>query len=353
MVSSHYTTPPPKGIIYAPMDIAVELTEGLAKKGHKIDFYGPQGTKVSGARTVDCGLYPLFGEKGKRTLIGKGVRNVERDKVFNLWDQYLISKMFAAAAKGKYDLLHIHPIDRALPIAFAQQNVKVAYTMHDPVYPWKAETFKMFQSPNQGYISISNAQRKPAPDLNYLSTVYNGIKLDEFKYSDSHDDYLLFVGRITPEKGVAEAVEAARLAGERLIIIGPAPLNDYWNERIKPHLGKKITHINFVPRKSLFKYYRRAKAVLFPIQWEEPFGLVMTESMACGTPVIATRHGSVPEVIMDGKTGFIVDTVKQMASAIKKIDSISRAACRKHVEDNFTTEKMINGYEKAFQKFVG
>jgi len=353
MVSAHYTTPPPKGVIYAPMDIAVELTAGLAQKGHKIDFYGPQGTKVEGARVVDCGLPALFEKKGKTVLESHGIRDMEKDKVFNLWDQYLISRMFAAAAKGKYDLLHIHPIDRTLPIALARPDVKVVYTIHDPIYPWKAEIFKMFQSPNQGYVSISDAQRKPAPKINYLATVYNGIRLEEFKYSASHDDYLLFVGRITPEKGVAEAVEAARLTGERLMIIGPAPDNDYWNKKIKPYLGKKITHINFVPRKSLFKYYRRAKALLFPIQWEEPFGLVMTESMACGTPVIAMRRGSVPEVIADGKTGFVVDTVNQMASAIKKIDSISRAECRKHVEAGFSTERMVEGYEKVFQKFIG
>ncbi len=352
MVSGHYTTPPPEGVIYAPMDIAVELTAGLAEKGHKIDFYGPKGTKVDGARVIDCELDALITSKGKSILEDRWIHNIDQDKIFNLWDQYLISKMFAAAAKGKYDLLHIHPIDRALSLAYACSNVKVAYTIHDPIYSWKAEAFKMFLSKNQGYISISNAQRRPAPNLNYLDTVYNGIRLKEFKYSASHDGYLLFVGRITPEKGVAEAVQAAKLAGEKLIIIGPSPENDYWNKEIKPHLGEQIKHINFVPRKSLFKYYRRAKAVLFPIQWEEPFGLVMTEAMACGTPVIAMKRGSVPEVIADGETGFIVDDVKQMVSAIKKIDSISRADCRKRVEENFTTEKMVEGYERVFQKFV-
>ena len=351
MVTGHYTTPPPKGVVYAPMDIATEIIEGLAARGHKIDFYGPKGTEVVGAKVIDCGLEALQG-KGKKILGNAGSRNIERDKIFSLWDQYLIGQMFGAAEKKGYDILHIHPIDRALPIALGNPNVKAVYTLHDPIYPWRADVFKMFQSPNQGLVSISDSQRKPAPDLNYLNTVYNGIKMDQFKFSDTDDGYLLFVGRITPEKGVAEAVEAARKSGERMIIIGPASENDYWNERIKPYLGEKIKHIGFVPRKSLFKYYRKAKALLFPIQWEEAFGLVMTEAMACGTPVIGFRRGSVPEVIADKKTGFIVDNVSQMVEAIKKVNLISRADCRRRVEENFSTEKMVEGYEKVFLNFA-
>ncbi|MDD4931613.1 MAG: glycosyltransferase [Candidatus Colwellbacteria bacterium] len=351
MVTGHFTTPPPKGTIYAPMDIATEVIEGLASRGHRVDFYGPKGTKVMGAKVIDCGLEALQG-KGRKILGVPGARNIERDKIFGLWDQYLIAEMFMKARKEGYDLLHVHPIDRALPIALACQDVKTVYTLHDPIYPWRADIFKMFESANQGLVSISNSQRKPAPDLNYLDTVYNGIKMDEFKFSDSHDNYLLFVGRITPEKGVAEAVEAAVKAKEKMIIIGPAPENEYWNDRIKPYLGKDIIHLGYVPRRSLFKYYRRAKALLFPIQWEEAFGLVMTEAMACGTPVIGFRRGSVPEVVADKKTGFIVKDVNQMAEAIGKLGLISRADCRRRVEENFSTEKMVEGYEKVFLDFA-
>ena len=165
-------------------------------------------------------------------------------------------------------------------------------------------------------------------------------------------NYLLFVGRLHPEKGVSEAVEVARKTGEELLILGPPVTGEYWDKKIKPYLGKKIRHIGVVPRNKLYEYYGNAKATLVPIQWEEPFGLVMTESMATGTPVIAFRKGSVPEVVLDGKTGFVVNTVDEMIKAVKKIDRIDRRACRKHTEENFGLEKMIDEYEKSFLKIA-
>jgi len=251
-------------------------------------------------------------------------------------------------------LLHIHPPDRALPLALSHPKVPVFYTLHDPIYSWKTEVFSMFASPNQHYISISDAQRKPAPNLNYAATIYNGIDLGAFPFSGSHDDYLLFIGRLQPEKGLAEAVQIARMTGEKLLIIGPPVTGEYWDKKVTPYLGDKIQYLGFMPREKLFKYYQRAKATLVPIQWEEPFGLILTESMACGTPVIAFEKGSVPEIVIDGKTGFIIkdNNLEAMAGAVKKIGEINRADCRKHVEQNFSIQKMVDGYEKVFLKIV-
>jgi len=350
MVTGHFTTPPPKGIVYAPMDIAVEVSEGLAKKGHLVDFFGPKGTKVNVNKVVTAGLKPLKEPSGEAITRGPNVGDSEVNKIFNLWDQFLIAKMFEEAEKGKYDLLHIHPADRALPLALSHQEIQVFYTLHDPIYPWKAEVFSMFASPNQHYISISDAQRKPAPDLNYAATIYNGIDLSAFPFSESHDDYLLFCGRLQPEKGLAEAVEIARMTGEKLLIIGPPVTGEYWDKRIAPYLGDKIKYLGFVPREELFKYYQRALAVLVPIQWEEPFGLILAESMACGTPVIAFERGSVPEIVVEGKTGFIIknNDLEAMASAVKKIDKIKRLDCRRHIEKNFSIQRMIDRYEEVF-----
>ncbi|MDP3999527.1 MAG: glycosyltransferase family 4 protein [bacterium] len=351
MVSAHFTTPLPKGIVYAPMDIAVEVSEGLAKRGHAVDFYAPAGSKIKTRRVVSAGLEALK-QRGKKILTSSNIGFAETGKIFNLWDQYLLSELYKNAEAGKYDIIHIHPIDRALPLARVFRKTPTVYTIHDPIYPWRAETFRMFASPNQHYVSISNSQRKPAPDLNYLATVYNGVRMNEFPFSKKRGDYLLFVGRLIKEKGVKEAVRAALRAKEKLLIIGPRTESRYWNRNIKPYLGKQIQYLKHVPREKLYKYYQRAKATLVPILWEEPFGLVMAESMACGTPVIAFNRGSVPELIEHGKTGFIVKNVREITLAIKKLDFISRQDCRQRVVDHFSTQRMIERYEEEFLKLA-
>lgn len=352
MVTGHFATPPPFGVIYAPMDIAVAVSEGFQRRGHEVTFFAPEGSDIKVSRVESGGLKPLRQNGELEILKGPNVGGVEAAKIFTLWDQYLLSLMYKEALEGKFDILHIHPVDRALPLAQAIRNIPTVYTLHDPVSPWRAEVFRMFASPNQHYVSISDAQRVPAPDLNWLSTIYNGIDLVDIPFSEKHGDYLLFVGRITPEKGVAEAVEVARKTGEKLFILGPMVTGSYWEEKIKPYLGDQIRHIGVVPRKELYEYYKNAKATLIPIQWEEPFGLVMTESMATGAPVVAFRRGSVPEIIDHGKTGYIVESVEEMADALKKIDRIDRRECRKRVEENFTTEHMVDRYEKEFLKIL-
>lgn len=353
MVTGEYTIPLPKRLINAPVFIAKVLAEGLNKLGHKVTFFAPEGSKVKVNKLVSGNLKPLNSPSIHRILKDPYSQEAKvKGKIIHLWEQYLIALIYQEALKGKFDIIHIHPVDRALPFAMAIKGIPMVYTLHDPIYPWRAEIYRLFQTKNQYFVSISNAQRKPAPDLNYVATIYNGLDISLFPYSEKTKDYFLFVGRLQPEKGVAEAVEAARKAKVKLLIIGLPTTGAYWDERIKPHLGKNITSLGFVPYRKLCKYYQKAKATLVPIQWEEPFGLVMIESMACGTPVIAFDRGSVREVVKDGETGFIVKNIDEMSKAIKKINQIDRKECRKWVEENFTVKKMVEKYEKIFRKIL-
>lgn len=349
MITGHYTCPPPKGVIYAPMLIVKAIVEGLTKKWHKVFFFGPEGSNLKVTKIISDGLKPLLGKREHRILRDP---KIDQAKVANLWDQYLISLIYRQALKGEIDLIHIHPVDRALPFGLAFQKIPVIYTLHDPIYPWRAEIFRMFQTKNQYYISISDAQRKPAPDLNWAGTIYNGLDLKEFPFSEKPKNQLLFLGRILPTKGADLAIKAALRMGEKLIIAGAPKEGEYWEKKIKPYLGKNIKYVGNIPYEKTYKYYGEAKATLCPIQWEEPFGLTFIESMACGTPVIAFDRGSAREVIQDGKTGFVVKNVEEMIKAIKNIDKIDRDNCRKWVEKKFTVEKMVSDYEKVFYKIL-
>lgn len=351
MVTASYSYPLVKGAIYAPMVIAQIVAEGLTKKGHKVTFFAPEGSKLKVSKVVTGGMPPLCGENNHQILVDFHIHEKEREKIFNLFDQYLLSLLYEEVMKGKFDIIHIHPVDRALPFARASK-VPTVYTLHDPIYPWRKDIFQLYKTPQQYYVSISNAQRKPAPDLNWAGTVYNGLDLKKFPFSKKPENHLLFLGRILARKGADLAVQAAILAKEKLIIAGSPSTGRYWDTKIKPYLNKNIQYADNIPYEETYKYYGRAKALLCPIQWEEPFGLTFIEAMACGTPVIVFDRGSAREVIKDGKTGFIVKNLRGMVQAIKKIDQIDREECRKWVKERFTMEKMIDGYEEIFYKIL-
>ncbi|TSC61199.1 MAG: hypothetical protein G01um1014107_78, partial [Parcubacteria group bacterium Gr01-1014_107] len=318
MASAHFTTPPPKGVIYAPMDVAVSIGKGLAKKGHQVTLYAPVGTEVEGIKIETCDLIPLKQKYGGETILKQMVSEEDnisklQERVEHYWDEFLLANMFRAAEERLLDLLHIHPAARALALSLSHPDIPVVFTLHDPLSLWRAKIYEMFQSPNQHYVSISDNQRKPAPYLNYAATIYNGIDLSQFPFSKKPGGGFLWVGRMIPAKGPAEAIQATLQAEEKLTLIGPEADDSYWHQDIEPYFSENIKYIGHMPREKLFNYYQNAKALLVPINWEEPFGLVMIEAMSCGTPVIAFRRGSVPEIVIHGKTGFVVDTVSEMA----------------------------------------
>lgn len=355
MVRSYIPAPRPKDMIYAPIDLAVAIAKGLGSRGHKVTFFAPLGTEVYGENvTVETtNLRPLV---ENQLQFADLLQNTDAliHEVPGLWDRYMATEMFCRADKKEFDLLHFHHPEVALSGAVQHPKIPTVYTLHDPISAINKELFELFSSANQKFIAISNNQKRDAADLPYLGRVYNATDITRFEYSDEPEDYLLFVGRITPEKGVKEAIQVAKESGNRLLIIGPVAHDKqgYFDQYIKPELDDKILYLGSMEQDQLPKYYQKAKALLTPVQWEEPFGLTTIESMACGTPVISLNRGAAPEIINDGKTGYIVNGIADMVKAVGKVDKIKRRDCRAHVARKFSIEHMVSNYEKAFLKML-
>lgn len=353
MVRSYLASPTPNDIAYSPTTVAMAIAEGLAAKGHSITFFGPEGTRLEGVAVETCNVRPLATTQQQLYEL-VAVTDLFQDYIPSLYDQYMVKAMFERAAAGEFDILVFHHPESAMGFAQLYPNVPVLYVTHDYLDEKRRHVIEMHHSINQHFVSISDSQRRDAPDLPYTATVYNGIDTDVFSFHNTAEDYLMFVGRIVPEKGLKEAVQVAIKTDRRLIIVGQvSPVTQwYFDEHVKPYLSDKILYLGLIDKEQLARYYQKAAALLVPIRWEEPFGLTMAEAMSCGTPVIAFRRGSVPEVVKDGKTGFIVENTAEMIGAIENISKINRQDCRTHVEKNFTKTRMVNNYEKVLHNLI-
>jgi len=353
MVRSYLPVPRPKDIVYANIDLTVDIAEGLSRRGHTVDVYAPIGSKLKRAGVVTCNLRPLATnlEEFRQLLF-----NTESliHGIPQLWDNYMAYEMFNRALKAEYDVLHFDHPESAMLLAKSHQSIPVVYTLHDPIHQPHKEGFELFQTANQHYISISDNQRRDAPDLPYLRTIHHGIDTKLFGFSAKADNYLLYYGRIVPEKGVKEAIEVARKTHHRLLIIGPTYPDAmvYFDQYVKPNLDDQILYLGFVEREQMPKYIQKAKALLTPVQWEEPFGLTSIESMSCGTPVISFNRGAAPEIIQNGKTGFVVNTTAEMVEAVNNIKKIKRQDARDYTLANYSISSMVKNYESAFKEVI-
>jgi glycosyltransferase involved in cell wall biosynthesis len=198
-------------------------------------------------------------------------------------------------------------------------------------------------------------QRSPLPHLNWIANCPNALDLSLYPVHPHKGDYLVFIGRMSPDKGAHRAIEVAEQLGLPLKLAGKMHElreEEYFEAAVKPHLTGQIEYLGEVSHEEKVDLLQNARVTLFPIEWAEPFGLVMIESMACGTPVIATRHGAVPEVIEDGRTGVIVADHTQMAGVIEQADAIDPRECRRYVEERFSKERMVADYETAYAKAI-
>jgi glycosyltransferase involved in cell wall biosynthesis len=197
------------------------------------------------------------------------------------------------------------------------------------------------------YVAISDADR--SSKLSYSATIHHGIDLDRFTFRETPDEYLLFFGRIHPDKGTAEAIEIARRAGRRLVIAGIVQDAGYFREMVEPQVdGDRVTYVGSVGPAERDGLLGGAHALLHPISFAEPFGLSVVEAMACGTPVVAFSRGSMPELIRPGRDGFLVNDVTEAVAALKQVDTLSRRDCRRHVEQHFCAERMVDDYLRLY-----
>ena len=330
--------------------VAYNLTEGLVKRGHQVTVFAAGDSRVS-ARLVAGWPKHLIKER----MGGKVIPwNNAHFPLLNF------SQAFYQA--NKFDIIHIHE-NSALLSSFFVDLVKtpVITTLHDPFPGPKSKdrwaTFNKFKKHN--YVCISQAHQKSTKlKLNVVGIVYNGINLENFKFQEKPRDYLVWLGRIDPVKGVAEAIKIAKKVGKKLILAGRVDRNSpiasrYFDQKIKPQLKRgKIEYLGEVNMQQKNNLLRDAFAFISPIQWEEPFGLVMIEAMACGTPVIAFNRGAVAEIVKDKKTGYVVKNEREMITAIKKIDKIKRRDCREQVGKFFSVERMTLEYEKIYKKLI-
>lgn len=328
--------------------IAYYQAKGLAQKGHKVILFGAKGTaenfKGSDVKVVEIETGSLVVGRKNEAISDPSLEEASRK--FRLESVYLAQvSQKLIELKDEYDLILNNMRGEAIFLPVAKLiNKPFVSVMHLNLFKELAVLFGAFDTK---IITISNAQRKNYPDLQYLATVYNGVDIDKFPFNDKPQDYFFMAGSIGRHKNQGAAIKVAKKLGVKLILVGKIRDQDYYQEIKKDIDGEKIKWLGEVSFEEKVKLYREAKAFLFPILWQEPFGLVMIEAMSCGTPVVAFNRGAVSEVLLNNKTGFVVENDSQMIEAVRNIDSIDRRTCRRHIEESFTIERMVDGYEKA------
>ena len=338
---SEERVPPPK---YGGTELVVSnLTEELIKRGHQVTLL------ASGDSVTEARLVPIF-KKAVRTDANIGA-NPSKRRAAKLIE---VARVINFLQQHKFDIIHNHIDWHFLPFISLLNSTPIITSVHSSLDD-NCQQFVYNAVPNENYVSISKNQRQPMPKLNFISNIYHGIQVNKFPFNSKKGKYLAFLGRMSPEKGPLQAIQAAKKAKIPLVMAAKVDLADkeYFHKKIKPLIdGKSVKFIGEVNHRDKVKLLRNAAALLCLIQWEEPFGLVMIEALACGTPVIANNRGSVPEIIQNGKTGFIVKNINEAVKAIHNIDQIDRYNCRRSAEEKFSVEKMAEKYEEVYYKLL-
>jgi len=330
----HERVPP---LLYGGTERVVSyLTEELVRQGHDVTLFA-SGDSITRAKLVAC---------SERSL------RLDERIIDPLAHHFvLLDEVFARAAE--FDVLHFHIDYLHFPLSRRQQTPHVT-TLHGRLdLPDLIPLYRKFGE--MPVVAISRAQRQPLPWLNWQGTVHHGLPPDLYRPGAGRGDYLLFLGRISIEKRLDRAIEIARHSGMRLKVAAKVDTADrkYFKKTIEPLLDDPIVEfVGEVGDRGKQALLGDARALLFPIDWPEPFGLVLLEAMACGTPVIAYRRGSVPEILEDGVTGFLVDNLCEATSAVANVDRLDRALCRSRFEERFSAARMAQDYLNIYERLL-
>jgi glycosyltransferase involved in cell wall biosynthesis len=325
------TIPPPKSGSVETMTSL--LTEGLVARGHEVTLFATADSKTSA--TLEA-IYP---------------HGYWHDENMWPWELYEMLNLASAVERARdFDLIHYEAAYYPMSLAFARLSpTPIVQTLHHS--PSAAEVGLWSRYPEAPFVAISNEQARLLSGLNVVATVLHGIDTDSFSFREKPDDYLLFLGRFTEGKGVLQAIEIARRVGIRLIMA--AAEDDYYREKIAPKVdGRNVVYFGEADFDAKVRLYGGARALLYPIQAREPFGLVLAEAMACGTPVAALDKGAVREVVDEGVTGIVFENLEQMASELTRVLDLDRRRVREHAVARFGVGRMVDGYVDVYNRIV-
>lgn len=318
--------------------IVFDLTEELVRRGHEVTLFATGDSKTSAK------------------LVSRFQSPVTKLPFYNSAETFIYWSLNASEAferAAEFDVIHNHVGECGL--IFSGLVKTPVLTTHHGMFTEAVKLVYKKYAKKAYFIALSEAQKTWLPEIDFIKTVYSGVDIEKFEFNPEPKDYLLFLSKIWPSKGPHLAIEAAKKAKKKLIIAGNVSKKwqDYFEKEIKPQVdGKNIIYFGEADFKQKVELYKNAIALLFPINWQDALPLVPMEAMACGTPVIAFDCASVPEMVIDNKTGFLVKDVERMVEAIKKISKIKRADCRKHVEEKFTVKRMTDDYEDIYKSII-
>jgi len=333
MIAPPWFAVPPSG--YGGIEAMVAgLVDGLVARGHHVTLVASGPAKTAAQR------YHAVYRDPPSTRLGDPVPEVLQ-----------AAEAARVLEDEEPDVVHDHTL--AGPLLARGRGVPTVVTAHGPVQGEPGD-YLVALGRSVEVVAISWAQRRTRPEINWLSTVHNGIDVASFPLGEGAGGYVLFLGRFSPEKGAHLAIDAARSAGRRLLLAGK--LNEpvekaYFEEAVAPRLGRGVEYVGEADAQTKRRLLADAEALVFPACWEEPFGLVMVEAMACGTPVVGLGRGSVPEVVAHGRTGFVVDDPGELAAALGAVEVLDRRDCRARAE-LFDTARMVEGYEACYRALV-